>query len=90
MRTRPRAAAAERERRELLRFPPATALAEVSGPAAGAFVAALGTPPGVEVLGPSDGRWLVRAPDHAALADALAAVDRPAGRLRVAVDPARL
>jgi primosomal protein N' (replication factor Y) len=86
-----RAAAAERERRELLRFPPVTALAEISGPAAGAFVAALTPPPlGIEVLGPSGGRWLVRAPDHAALADALAAVDRPAGRLRVAVDPLRV
>jgi primosomal protein N' (replication factor Y) len=85
-----RAAAAERQRRELLRFPPAAALAEVSGPAAGAYVAALGTPLGIEVLGPSGGRWLVRAPDHATLADALAAVDRPAGRLRVAVDPPRV
>jgi primosomal protein N' (replication factor Y) (superfamily II helicase) len=86
-----RAAAAEQERRELLRFPPVTALAEVSGPAAGAFVAALTPPPlGVEVLGPSGGRWLVRAPDHGTLADALAAVDRPSGRLRVAVDPLRI
>jgi primosomal protein N' (replication factor Y) len=85
-----RAAVAELARRELLRFPPVTALAEVSGPAAGVFVAALGTPLGIEVLGPSGGRWLVRAPDHATLADALAAVDRPAGRLRVAVDPPRV
>jgi primosomal protein N' (replication factor Y) len=85
-----RAAAAELDRRRLLGFPPATALAEVSGPAAGAFVAALGAPLGVEVLGPADGRWLVRAPDHASLADVLAAVDRPAGRLRVAVDPPRI
>ena len=42
-------------------------------PAAPAFVAALGSPLGVEVLGPADGRWLVRAPDHATLCDALAA-----------------
>ena len=46
--------------------------------------------PGVEVLGPSDGRWLVRAPDHAVLADALAAAARPPGRLRVEVDPRRM
>ena len=85
-----RAAAAERDRRELLRFPPVTAMAEVSGAAAPAFVEALGTPPGVEVVGPSGGRWLVRAPDHATLCNALAVVPRPAGRLRVAVDPTRV
>jgi primosomal protein N' (replication factor Y) len=85
-----RAATAERERRELLRFPPVTAMAEVSGASAPAFVDALGAPLGVEVLGPSDGRWLLRAPDHGVLCDALAAVERPAGRLRVAVDPTRV
>ena len=85
-----RVAGAESRRRELLRFPPATALAEVSGPAAEAFVAVLGSPLGVEVLGPADGRWLVRAPDHTVLCDALAATERPPGRLRVAVDPARI
>ncbi len=89
-----RVATAERERRELLRFPPVTAMAEVSGAAAEVFVAALvaarGDPLGVEVVGPSDGRWLVRAPDHATLCDALAATPRPPGRLRVAVDPPRV
>ena len=103
-----RAARAERARRELLRFPPVTAMAEVSGPGAAAFVEALrgddsdllagpGDPgagpdgsPVVEVLGPSDGRWLARAPDHRTLCDALAATPRPPGRLRVAVDPPRV
>jgi primosomal protein N' (replication factor Y) len=85
-----RAAQVERERRELLRFPPVTAMAEVSGAAAAAFVDALGTPLGIEVLGPSEGRWLLRAPDHRTLCDALAAVERPAGRVRVAVDPTRV
>ena len=85
-----RVATAERGRRELLRFPPVTAMAEVSGAAASAFVEALGHPLGVEVLGPSGGRWLVRAPDHATLCDALAATPRPPGRLRVAVDPTRV
>jgi primosomal protein N' (replication factor Y) len=89
-----RVAEAEAERRELLRFPPVTAMAEVSGAAAGDFVEALGAPLavplGVEVLGPSDGRWLVRADDHATLCDALAAVRRPPGRLRIAVDPPRI
>jgi len=85
-----RVASAERDRRTQLRFPPATALAEVSGAGADAFVSAVGTCLGVEVLGPSGGRWLVRAPDHRTLCDALAATPRPPGRLRVAVDPARV
>lgn len=85
-----RVAEAEAERRELLRFPPVAALAEVSGPAAEAFITGLGRPLGVEVLGPADGRWLVRAADHATLCDALSAAQRPPGRLRVAVDPVRV
>ena len=36
-----RVADAEAERRDLLRFPPVTAMAEVSGPAAADFIAAL-------------------------------------------------
>jgi len=88
-----RVAQAEADRRELLRFPPVTALAEVSGPAADVFVATLRALPAgraVEVLGPADGRWLVRSPDHRILSDALAATPRPPGRLRVAVDPLRV
>ena len=79
----------ESARRAALRLPPETALAVVSGEAAPAFVDGLAGPD-VEVLGPADGRWLVRAPDHAALADALAAAARPPGRLRVEVDPRRV
>jgi len=77
----------ESARRAALRLPPETALAVVSGAVAAAFVDRL---EGVEVLGPSDGRWLVRAPDHAVLSDALAAAVRPPGRLRVEVDPRRM
>jgi primosomal protein N' (replication factor Y) len=85
-----RVASAEREQRTQLRFPPVTAMAEVSGATAEAFVGALAGPLGVEILGPSDGRWLVRASDHRTLCDALAATPRPPGRLRVAVDPPRV
>ena len=85
-----RVASAERDRRTQLRFPPVTAMAEVSGAAAEAFVGALGGSLGVEILGPADGRWLVRAPDHRTLCDVLAATPRPPGRLRVAVDPPRV
>ncbi len=85
-----RVARAERARREALRFPPFSALAAVSGPAAPPFMEALGRPPGVEVLGPSRGSWLVRAPDHDALSIALLAGPRPPGRLRIEVDPLRV
>ena len=86
-------AEAELPRRRELRFPPAAALAAVSGAVAAAWVAAAGEhpmPSGVELLGPADGVWLVRAPDHASLADFLASVPRPPGRLRIEVDPPRL
>ena len=79
---------AEGEVRAALRLPPVTAVALVSGPAAEAYVEDLrGTQ--LELLGPDHGRWLVKAPDAATLADTLAVVPRPPGRLRVAVSPAR-
>jgi primosomal protein N' (replication factor Y) len=73
----------ERPLREELDLPPFAALAVVSGDAAAPYCAALGVP--AADLG--DGRWLVRAPDHRTLCDALAATPRPPGRLRVTVDP---
>ena len=85
----------ERARRAELRFPPVTAMAILSGAAAGTYVDALRAVEaedagrGLEILGPADGRWLVRAPDHEALCDALASAPRPTGRLRVNVDPSR-
>jgi primosomal protein N' (replication factor Y) len=85
-----RVSAADAERRRALGYPPFAAMAVVSGEAAEAFIAQLGRPPGVAVLGPIDGRWLVRAPDHDTLCDALAATPRPGGRLRLEVDPLRL
>jgi primosomal protein N' (replication factor Y) len=85
-----RVAAAEADRRRELAYPPATAMAVVSGPSAAAWIDALGRPSGVEVLGPADGRWLLRAPDHDTLCAAMADVTRPPGRVRVEVDPLRL
>lgn len=84
-------AAAESEVRRSLGLPPFSALAVVSGAAADAYGLALRdrAPDGVEVQGPVDGSWSVRAPDHAMLCDLLASVARPAGRLRVEVDPVR-
>jgi primosomal protein N' (replication factor Y) (superfamily II helicase) len=74
----------------MLRFPPLTALAAVSGAGAAAFVAAIPETVGVEVLGPSDDRYLVRAPDHQTLCDTLAATPRPDARVRIEVDPQRI
>ena len=77
------------ELRRGLRLPPYAAVALVHGDAAADWVAALA---GVEVMGPDpSGRWMVKAPDHVTLCDALAAVPRPVtGTLRVAVEPARI
>lgn len=81
----------EAELRAELGWPPASAVALVSHGAAAAYVAGIdaGGPAGngVEVLGPHEDRWIVRAPDHTTLCDALAAAPRPPGRLRVEVDP---
>jgi primosomal protein N' (replication factor Y) len=76
--------------RRVLGLPPATAMALVSGEAAPAYVEALGRPPGLQVQGPLDGTWRLIAPGHDVLCDALAAVERPPGRLRLEVDPLRI
>jgi primosomal protein N' (replication factor Y) len=78
---------AEAARRRLFGYPPFGALAEVSGPDAGGFardVAAAAV--GVTALGPRHDAWLLTAATPVALADAIAAVARPAG-VRIAVDP---
>jgi primosomal protein N' (replication factor Y) len=85
-----RFALVESARRAALRFPPEAALAEISGEAGARFAADLAGD-GVEVLGPSSaGRWLARASGHRELCDRLATAVRPAGRLRIAVDPVRV
>jgi len=81
---------AEREVRSVLRYPPYAAVARISGASAPAYVEQLVAVAALEVLGPTDGAWLVRATDRMVLADGLAAVERPPGRLRIDVDPVRL
>jgi primosomal protein N' (replication factor Y) len=80
---------AEALRRRALGHPPYGALALVSGAGAADWAAAAPGGHDVEVLDGGDGRWLVRAPDPSLLADYLAVVPRPAGRLRIEVDPPR-
>jgi primosomal protein N' (replication factor Y) (superfamily II helicase) len=96
-----RLTAKEEEIRKALRMPPFAALAVVSGPGSTELVGALAglgaaepagnAPPAtaVEVNCLGADRWVVRAADHASLADALAAVGRPGERVRVDVDPVR-
>lgn len=85
-----RVAVAEAARRELLGFPPVATIAVVGGAAGPAVIEALGRPQGVELHGPDDsGQWLARSDEPAALLDALAALQRPPGRLRLWVDPVR-
>ena len=81
---------AEARRRRDLGFPPVRAMAAISGPGAEEFVAALGAPLGIDVLGPAKGAWLVRAATPEALADVLALVARPVARVRIEVDPLRV
>lgn len=71
--------------RRQLDLPPFAALATVAGEAAAAYAKVL--PPAVTAADLGDGRWLVRAPDHRTLCDALRDTPRPTGQLRVAVDP---
>lgn len=85
-----RVTAAEEPRRRELGWPPFRALASVSGAPAAEYATALRERPELQVLGPVNGAFLVRAADAEALAAALAATPRPGGRLRVAVDPLRL
>lgn len=82
----------ESARRTQLRQPPAAAWALVSGAAAPAYVERLAAGPhadALEIAGPADGTWRVRSDEHSVLLGALAATERPSGRLRVAVDPMR-
>ena len=76
--------------RRLLGDPPAATIAVVAREAAPAFMDRLGEVAGVERSGPDEsGQWLLRSEDQRTLLDALAAVERPPGRLRLWVDPLR-
>jgi primosomal protein N' (replication factor Y) len=87
-----RVATTDAERRRSLDLPPFSSLARISGTGAEEFAAAVAATPGVSV-GPAHAEtgWLVRAPDHDRLSEALLSTARPPGsRLRVEVDPPRV
>jgi primosomal protein N' (replication factor Y) len=77
----------ERALRETLSLPPFGALSALWGPGAAAFAEGLRAIDDITVSSVDPDRWMVRAPDHQTLCDALAAVPRPPDRLRVEVDP---
>ncbi len=79
----------DRALRRQLGFPPFGALAEIAGAGAAAFMERLGHPVGLEIAALGENRWVVRATDRAALLDVVANVERPPGRLRLAIDPLR-
>jgi primosomal protein N' (replication factor Y) len=84
---------AETALRRLSALPPFSALAVVSGqlaPEYGAALARAADEDGSAVVSAAaEGTWVVQAPNHTALCDLLARVERPPGRgLRVVVDPA--
>ncbi len=72
-------------------LPPFGGLAQVGGSGANAFVEPLRAQLGIEVIGPdSADKFLVKGPDRATVAAALAALPRPKdSRISVAVDPPR-
>ena len=85
----------ERDRRKALGLPPYGAQAMISGAVAEDFVDALRRSPSscdedqITVMGPSGGAYLLRAARHEPLLDLLASTQRPAGRLKIEVDPLR-
>jgi primosomal protein N' (replication factor Y) len=86
---------AETQRRRSIGFPPFGAVAEISGdePAVLAAIDAISGFDALRVVGPTEGKALVVAPDAESLAGALAvghAAARPIGRVRTAVDPPRV
>jgi primosomal protein N' (replication factor Y) len=76
----------ERALRAELGLPPFGAVSLLRGPGAAVFAEGLRESGVVAVSSLDPERWMVRAADHAAMADALAAVPRPAARLRIEVD----
>jgi primosomal protein N' (replication factor Y) len=84
-----RLADAELAIRTSLRLPPCSALAELSGPGAEPYSAAVQAiaESDVEVLDTGAGRWIVRAPTADALAQLLAGAGWGTPRPRVEVDP---
>jgi hypothetical protein len=83
-----RLVAPERVRRVALGLPPSRALAAVTGTHASEWLNP--TPVNLDVSGPSQGSWLVRAVDWETLAEGLASLGPKPRGVRVVVDPHRV
>ena len=79
----------DRALRRQLGFPPFGTLAEIAGAAAPTFMQRLGLPAGLDISPVGEGHWVVRAANRDLLLDTVATVERPPGRLRLAIDPLR-
>ena len=53
------------------------------------MVKSLSVIPGIDIMGPRDGCWLVRAADSHSLSQAISSVGRPKGKIRIEIDPRR-
>jgi len=62
----------------------------VSGAGGAAFIESFGSPPDIQVRGPLDGGWLLRADTLDPILHVLAVTQRPTARVRVEVDPLRV
>ena len=80
---------AESERRKLLQLPPYSALAQISGDSAIDMVESLKSNPDIEIMGPREGSWLLRAVNNEELSKAILRVGRPKGKIRIEIDPRR-
>ncbi len=95
-----RLAQGELQTRTELRFPPAWAVARVSGSRAADFVSEVkarsardgnsDVEPLIEVAGPGPDGWLLRAREHETLCNVLAGIPRSGATTRIEVDPLRL
>ncbi|HAX04996.1 MAG TPA: hypothetical protein DCX77_04905 [Acidimicrobiaceae bacterium] len=79
----------ELEMRKQLRQPPEAHWAVISGASAAEFVERLGNPDGLEVMNANNKRWRVRSDDRELMLEILSNVERPAGRLRIEINPLR-
>ena len=81
---------AELARREMLGFPPVSALAVIEGEGGGAFATSLSAMGGITVVAHRE-KWLVRASSHDVLTHAFINTERPAhSKIRIEVDPPRI
>ena len=76
----------ETSRRSLLSLPPFGSYAAISGPGAEEFVSQVPLSEKLEILGPSEGSWMIKSIQHSDLVSALSEVPRPSKRLRIAVN----